>query len=110
MAQEHALGEAGHGKVLGSLSEGIDVGVAFVHIDHLPLLPARRADDFHVVIGRVGGARLVGAEAELFSLAGPILLFEVEDVGVEVGVADVAAVEGTGDVLSGGAGTSMYYS
>lgn len=110
MVQKHVLGEGGHAEVLASFHEGIDVRVAFIHIDHLPLLPARRTDDFYVVVGGVDGAGLVGAEAELFSFVGPILLFEVEDVGVEVGVADVGAVEGTGDVLSGGDGTSMYYS
>jgi hypothetical protein len=110
VVQEHVLGEVGHAEVSASFHEGIGVRVAFIHVDHLPLFPSHRPDDLDVVIGGVGGASLVGAEAELFWFVGPVLLFEVEDVGVEVGVANVGAVEGTGDVLSGGAGTSMYYS
>lgn len=84
MVEEHVLGEAWHAKVLASLNEGIDIGVALIHIDHLPLFPSRRANDFYFIIGSVSAACLVGAEAELFSFVGLILLFEIEDVGVEV--------------------------
>lgn len=109
MVKKHVLGESCHPKVL-SFHEWIDTGVALIHINDLPLFPSRRADDLYLIIGGVSAACLVETEAELFSLVGPIFLLEVEDVGVEVGVADVGTVEGTVDVLSGGAGTSMYYS